>query len=297
MEITTRQSRFNRSNPPAAFQLSNRDVRIFIALHNHRYLRSTYLFALIGGEWTHFQRRLRLLYRAKYLSRSPEQQLYANVLNRPVVYELDHKGEEVLKSMGLWTHDLKKQKSDPHHEFLHDLGLNDASCSIELGAMSRGFTIRHTQHVIARSSLDGPHFPLPEKRRYVPDWLFGVQSDAGVVLYMLEFDRSTMPLSERKDGGSSYARKFKELDYLIAGHGAYKQYFPAPIPLLSLHLFISHERMMNAMKIAGPTRYNLFKAVPALGSVLEPPSRPIPSLFTEPWKREGHPDFRMDKPA
>jgi hypothetical protein len=296
--LIKRQSRFDRRNPPEVLQLSNRDIRIFLALHNHRYLRSTYLHALVGGEWTHFQARLRDLYRAKYLSRPPEQQIYANVLNRPVVYELDRKGEEVLKNMGLWTHDLKKQKTDPHHEYLHDLGLNDASCSIELGALSRDYNIRHTQHVISKSTLDGPYFPLPDKKRYVPDWLFGVEGDQGVILYCLEFDRSTMPVQERKDGNrSSYERKLKELDGIIR-LGGYKQYFIPPkdapaYSLLALHLFISGERMRNVMEIAGPSAYNLYKAVPRLGSVLEPPTRPLLDLFLEPWQRVGHEPLSM----
>lgn len=294
-EKKTRQSRFDRRKPRENLTLSNFDVRIFLALHNHRYLRSSYLHALVGGEITYFKERVRDLYRAKFIMRTPEQRIYANVLNRPIVYELDHKGEEVLKAMGLWLHDLKKSKRDPHHEFLHDLGVNDASASIEIAAAAAGYTIRHTQQVLTKGSFLGPYFFVSDKRRYVPDWFFGVQGDQGTALYVLEFDRSTMPLEKRAKGGSSYERKLDDLKLLL-NEGEYKRYFDGQAPsLLALHLFVSEERMKNAMQLAGPARYNLFKAIPSLGDVLNPPRTPVLSLFDEPWLREGFEPLSIKK--
>src|SRR4051794_1611811 len=101
-------SRRIRSRKKPTVMLTKNDLPIFSALHRYRYLRSTFLEALVGGEHTHFLYRLRILFDAGFIGRPEAQWEFANSYYQPTIYELDVKGEEALKEHGVWLRDTKR---------------------------------------------------------------------------------------------------------------------------------------------------------------------------------------------
>jgi len=288
METTKRQSRRTRTRSKDNVQLSTRDLKIFQALHRHRYLRSTFLEAFAGGEHTNFLYRLRCLFDAGYIGRPSQQWLYANAYYQPTVYELDRKGEDELKSRALFTHQLRRSVADPGHLFHHDLMVSDCIASIEIACMQMGLRFIDAEEILSRSTLDRIGFSIGS-RRLVPDGLFGIESQEGVILYAVEADRKTEQLTERESGGSSYDKKLKEYAALIKT-GAYKEQLNTKAGLLVLHITVAEPRMKRMMTLSGASRFNLFRTVPFDAFDR---GRPVPALLTNPWLREGHAPFNI----
>jgi hypothetical protein len=98
METSTRRSRMHRTSVGKRVELTERDIELFKLLNRYRYLRSTFLYAFLGGNSeTRFKERLGHLYHDGGYIRRPEQQWqFANSRHMPAIYELDTKGEQVL---------------------------------------------------------------------------------------------------------------------------------------------------------------------------------------------------------
>src|SRR5437899_2489716 len=88
----TRSPRFRRSSGVHAIQLTARDQQIMQLVREHRFLRSSHIFLLIGESKQQISRRLQLLYQHGYLER-PRSQLdyYAKGGSRPIIYGLGNK--------------------------------------------------------------------------------------------------------------------------------------------------------------------------------------------------------------
>src|SRR5215470_9141771 len=107
MDTCKRRSRMRRIKVGKRIELTERDIELFKLLNRYRYLRSTFLYAFVGGNSeTHFKERLGHLYHDGGYIRRPEQQWqFANSRYMPVIYELDTKGEQVLRDQGLLGQD------------------------------------------------------------------------------------------------------------------------------------------------------------------------------------------------
>jgi hypothetical protein len=84
-------------------ELTERDIELFKLLDRYHYLRSNFLYAFLGGRSeTRFRERLGHLYHdGRYINRPKQQWQFANCRYMPVIYELDVKGEQVLREQGL----------------------------------------------------------------------------------------------------------------------------------------------------------------------------------------------------
>ena len=93
-EKQIRKKRFKR-DLAVNVRLTERDLRIIKAVHEHRFLNSEHIAALEGSKSQALTRRLNLLYHGGYLDR-PRVQL-AMAGNNPMVYGLGNQGAEVLE--------------------------------------------------------------------------------------------------------------------------------------------------------------------------------------------------------
>src|SRR3546814_580868 len=121
-------------------EITDRDIEIFRLLMRYRYLRSTYLYAFLGGNRTRFIERLGHLYHEGYLERPEQQWQIANCRSMPAVYELGRAGERALQtSLGLTesAQPAARRHSRNVRQFDHQLLVCGIIASLELA------TLRH----------------------------------------------------------------------------------------------------------------------------------------------------------
>src|ERR1700674_1308905 len=137
MKPSQRRSRMRRINTGKRVELTDRDIELFKLLNRYQYLRSTFLYAFLGGNSeTRFKERLGHLYHeGRYINRPEQQWQFANCRYMPVIYELDDRGEQVLRERGLKQSEsplLKKGRIGAYRQFAHELMICDCMASIEL---------------------------------------------------------------------------------------------------------------------------------------------------------------------
>ena len=124
METTKRRSRMRRISTGKRVELTDRDIELFKLLNRYHYLRSNFLYAFLGGNSeTRFKERLGHLYHdGRYINRPEQQWQFANCRYMPVIYELDDKGEQVLRDRGLMQSDSPLLKKGRMGAYRQDLG-------------------------------------------------------------------------------------------------------------------------------------------------------------------------------
>jgi hypothetical protein len=112
--------RFHRSETPAPFQLTSRDLTLLAHVARHRFLSSAHLCALDGGSPQNVLRCLRVLFDHEYLDRPAAQKVGLSEDGpRPFVYGLGKKGARALREHAHliddtldWTEKNKRAGSD-----------------------------------------------------------------------------------------------------------------------------------------------------------------------------------------
>src|SRR5262245_45430931 len=94
-----RLPRFKRVAAVSAIQLTRRDREIIRLVHQHRFLRSSHITALVGDSAQRVLRRLQLLFHHGYLER-PRAQIdyFHRGGSRRIIYGLGSKGAALLNS-------------------------------------------------------------------------------------------------------------------------------------------------------------------------------------------------------
>jgi hypothetical protein len=312
-----------RINSGKRVELTERDIELFKLLNRYHYLRSTFLYAFLGGRSeTRFKERLGHLYHdGGYLNRPVQQWQFANCRYMPVIYELDAKGEQVLREQGLMDDGsplLKKGRMGAHRQFPHQLMICDCIASIELGVRAHpNLRFISWQEIMAKAPVcetDNP-FEIPVSISYtfprtqnthraditiVPDGLFGLEYAHGGTksyrFFALEADRSTMPVARANLHQTSYLKKM--LAYReITGQDIQRTYLGLP-NLLVLNVTTTEQHMRTIMELLGEltagqgSKVFLFKTLSTLGDFRVAPS-PTPHILTEPWRRAGYGDFSI----
>lgn len=318
MTTSKRRSRTRRISSGKRIELTGRDIELFKLLSRYQYLRSTFLFALLGGRSeTRFKERLGDLYHdGKHINRPDEQWQFANSRFMPLVYELDARGEQVLREQGLVPHDapLKKGNVGVSRQFAHQLMICECLASIELGVRAQaGLRFISKENIIAKApertrTLENPFaltvsishtFPGGTAHHAdlttVPDALFGLEYARGAErlyrFFVLEADRNTMPVRRMNLRETSYLRKVLAYQQIFAQE-AHKTHLGLP-NLFVLTVTNKEEHMKNIMglvkelSIEGKNPSFLFKTMSSLGDFLKP-SAPTPHMLTTPWLRVGY---------
>ena len=270
-------------------ELTNRDIELFKLLNRYRYLRSNFLYSFLGGNSeTRFKERLGHLYHdGRYINRPPQQWQFANCRHMPLIYELDDKGEQVLRQQGLSQSDsplLQKGRTGACRQFAHELMICDCIASIELGVrQDTALRFISWQEIIAKApeetrSLHNP-FELPVSISHafsnakdvqradikiVPDALFGLEYTANgqksYRFFVLEADRGQMPVARSK----SAPEQLFEKDFGLPGdRGAEHSQIPsrdAKFPCAERH----HERSAHEEHHGAARRGNGQKRKPGV---------------------------------
>lgn len=308
-------------------ELTQRDIELFKLLNRYHYLRSNFLYVFLGGNSeTRFKERLGDLYHdGRYIKRPEQQWQFANCRYMPVIYELDDRGEQVLRERGVLSSDsplLKKGRMGAYRQFAHQLMICDCMASLELGIRQEpSLRFISWQEILTRApeatrKLDNP-FAIPVSISHtfapsgvtqhadikiVPDGLFGLEyarvGQKAYRFFALEADRASMPIVRSNLQQTSYLRKI--LGYRqIAAQNVQKSHLGLP-NLLVLNITTEQSHMANIMSLVGKlaqdgkSKLFLFKTMTSLGDFGKAPE-PTPHLLTAPWKRAGYDDFYINK--
>jgi Replication-relaxation len=243
----------------------------------------------------------------------------------PLVYELDAKGEQLLRQQGLVQSDsplLQKGRAGACRQFAHDLMICDCIASMELGMREDpGLRFISWQEIIAKApettrALHNP-FEIPVSISHtfsnskgtqradikiVPDALFGLEyTSNGQMSYRffaLEADRNQMPVARSNLRQSSYLKKI--LAYrAIAAQNIYKAHLGIP-NFLVLNVITNERHMSSIMALLDEmtakhgSQMFLFKSISTLGDFRIAPT-PTSHILIAPWKRVGCDDFYINK--
>ena len=309
-------------------ELTGRDIELFELLNRYRFLRSNFLCAFLGGDSaTRFKERLGHLYHdGRYINRPEQQWQFANSRHMPVVYELDDRGEQVLRERGLihsYSPLLKKGRRGAYRQFAHELMICDCMASIELGVrQDPSLRFISWQEIVAKApestrKFDNP-FAIPVSISHtlprtgamqhadikvVPDGLFGLEytrdGSKAYRFFALEADRNTLPVARSDLQQSSCLRKI--LAYRqISVQGIHKSHLGLP-NLLVLTVTTNEPHMVNIMSLVkelayeGKSKLFLFKTMSSVGDFKKAPE-PTAHLLADAWQRVGYEAFRIDRP-
>jgi hypothetical protein len=327
MQATKRRSRMRRISSGKRIELTERDIELFKLLNRYHFLRSNFLYAFLGGNSeTRFKERLGHLYHdGRYINRPEQQWQFANCRYMPVIYELDDRGEQVLRERGLIHSDSplhKKGRMGAYRQFAHQLMICDCMASIELGVrQDPSLRFISWQEIVAKApestrKLDNP-FAIPVSIKHtflrtgtmqradikiVPDGLFGLEytrdGSKAYRFFALEADRNTQPVTRSDLNQTSYLRKI--LAYRqISTQNIHKSHLGLP-NLFVLTVTTNESHMTSIMSLVkelaaeGKSKLFLFKTMSSLGDFRKAPA-PTARLLTDPWQRVGHEAFRIDE--
>lgn len=225
MEGMSRLPRFNRSPNAAKIRLTDRDKKIIHLVHQHRFLRSVHFVQLLNASRQRVLRRLQLLYHHGYLERPRTQIAYYERGSRPMVYGLGNKGAALLKqAQKLAFHELdwgEKNRAVTRMFLDHALLISDVMVALEIACrQSKRVRLITGKDIQLPDSMRGHRQPFrwtvltrnKSRLGLIPDAAFVLEfldqpKDRNRVLYFLEADCGTMPVSRSTLTQSSFHRK------------------------------------------------------------------------------------------
>jgi hypothetical protein len=206
-----------------------RDVEIIRQVARHRFLRSTHLFALIGGSIPRIRERLGPLYHAGFLDR-PRSQIEYHVRgggSAPMVYALGTRGAQLLKIQdGLENADVDwalKNHRTGREFILHTLAIADLRVALTVACRQHGgHSVLEPDQLLAAAPDETQHARSPWSWRVriqhkgavreiglLPDYVFALMlPDGRRRPFIVEIDRGTMPVERATLELSSMLRKF-----------------------------------------------------------------------------------------
>ena len=222
---TLRAKRFERRSTPAAFQLTQRDLKILSHVARHRFLSSQHLARLDGGSEQNLLRCLRILFDHQYLDRPYTQLAHVPVVGpRPMVYGLGRRGAQALRDHSAhadrsdWTERNKRAGA----KFIeHTLAIADFMVGLEIDCRERGDIKLLNERDILANAPERTQKSREPLRLVVPglsnkigvssviaDGLFGlIFPDDTAAYFLLEVDRGSMPVVRSSFDKTSFNRK------------------------------------------------------------------------------------------
>jgi DNA-binding Lrp family transcriptional regulator len=216
-----RLPRFKRAPIVAPMQLAERDRGIIELIHQHRFLRSPQIVALIGESSQQLLRRLKLLFHHGYLER-PRAQIdyYHQSGSRHIIYGLGNKGGKLLKQeLGVAFRDVswgEKNRAIGRIFLEHALLVSDVMVTIELACREHGIRLITEKELVQAGKRQPFRWKVSIKSGVklgiIPDRVFALEfPDASgsrqTSYFFLEADRGTMPVKRRNLSQTSFYRK------------------------------------------------------------------------------------------
>ena len=199
-----RRRRDRRVPNPKRMQLTERDIEIVQAVHQHRVLTQEHIQLLFFGprNKSGAQRRLERLYDHGFLERLL---LPVTAGRSPTLYILDRKGADLLRAERgydtlAWYHSSRDLKTD----FLeHTMAINDVMVAVTLACRARDYELETWQtESQLKANYDRVTLQTASGRReevpIVPDSFFCIVAHGRRYPCFLEVDRGTMTLGRFK---------------------------------------------------------------------------------------------------
>jgi len=220
-----RKPRFRRVEA-VSFQLQKRDLEIIRLVHKHRFLSSEHIIALMQGSRKGILRRLHLLFHGRYLDRPLDQIKPFVSGSRPLVYALGPRGAGLLfEEFGIfcgkvdWTW---KNREVKRIYLEHTLMVAHFMVCLELACRRHGgVRVIETEEIVkGRPMLRvKTNFKFNGQVHHLsyslePDKLFGLHflnepEGSNRAFFLLEADRSTMPVKRANPYKSSFEKKIR----------------------------------------------------------------------------------------
>jgi hypothetical protein len=303
-----REPKLDKAGKPIVARLSEDDLAILKLLGRYRYLPSDYLASLTRRSLPAVQARLEILCRKPngYINRPHQQRANADANTRRLIYELDDRGADELRSRGL-PYSRKKYLGN----FAHELMACTIAASFEIGARSSNAIrligwhelLNSPQMPSATRQLANPQF-LSIKRdgrseSLVSDWRpFVIErnfhSKSFAFIFGFEADCGTEPIDSGDDQRTSIRNKF--VAYLTAlDQGVPARHFGAstfliPFVTTTKARMLSMIDLLERLKPGVYGKRFLFKHIPSFTS-FEKPAPATGHILFQPWQRAGFEPF------
>ena len=210
----TRQPRSQRKRNPAPIRLNQRDVSLFQALHDYRYLTTQHIQKLFFPSHYTAYDRLRKLYDHAYVDRVM-QGVRTEQMNTPLLYVLDRAGFDVLQNNSKRQLTWKRQYKQVGTLFLaHNIAVRDCVVAVHRACRQYDWTLLKWED---EYNLKAQNIQVPLSQSQVvaliPDGYFTVQTDTQAHRFFLELDRGTMHHGRIADKVRIYSR-YRDLAYV-----------------------------------------------------------------------------------
>ncbi len=292
------------------------DVRLS-ALHHHGDLSNLYLFEFVERYYNNYEaarkRMARVFHETGFYEKANAQENTATARSNFLIYGISKKGEEHLKSKGLYSKFSPNMTEIWHHDF----NCSQTTASLEL-AVPEGF-IYEPQHVVLTRNETHLNFPidfiepkiLSRKNIQVlkktitvslkPDRVGQLNYPDGKRLLMFIEVENSKKQHQYRRGYKTTERNAIQYRKFLGSKRLYRNYFPdrKGLGAIVLYLYWDYGTMQGAMDYVasmtqnGMNAYSLFKYVPEFSKWGFKPAPVLHSLYTEPWVRIGYPPTRL----
>ena len=220
-----RLPRFKRSDSIGHLSLTERDLEILRHVRRHRFLTSVHITSLVAGSAQQILRRLQLMYHHGLLER-PTVQLdyYHHGGPRPMVYGLGNKGADLLNAEGASRYPEARSieaTSAVRRVYLeHALLVSDIMVAIGLACRESGQIRLIAGYDLPLPPETAATFPIfrwsakaadGQSIGLMPDQAFALKLEDPLrtepILFFLEADRGTMPVTRGGLSQTSFYRK------------------------------------------------------------------------------------------
>ncbi|MBS4082912.1 MAG: replication-relaxation family protein [Rhizobiales bacterium] len=313
-EVQSRWDRdpvLDKDGKPVVARITEKDVELFKLLERYTVLPADYLRAFLGGNQRAFSARLNLLYRSpnRYIDRPEQQRKNADANYRYLVYQLDDKGADHLRSLGCPVNRKKIKRN-----FAHELMVSEIAASIELGTREHP----NVKLIQWRDILASDKVPTRTKEQANPATIpfvmegevhhlmadgdpFVLQPTEHQFMFFpgFEADCATEPLDAADTSRTSIRQKFRAYLHVMENR-VYASHFGSStfmVPFITTNetRMKSMMALLESMKPGQHARRFLFKHIPAFTSY-EKPAPPTGHMLTEPWHRVGNTPFTLTNP-
>jgi hypothetical protein len=308
MDTDNLKRRLRSSKPQPSddrIALSERDFRIFEALHRHGPLPTHYLFELtkdLGKNFAAHQHRLTKLYNGTkdgttFLTRPAQQFASYEARYQPLIYDLTPMAKHVLAERGR----LSRFMPDRNDPFLHRFMGACIAASIDITSTSSQVRFISKDTIFEKVGLvTTPLSILAGNKSLIPDDLFGIEYPGkSYRFFAVEIDRNTESIERTKLDQNAFGTKLR--GYLdIAGSRTYRSHWGIPNLLVltvttnvtHMHNILGYLKKLTEHDAKAAERF-LFKAKPEFGSNWRVPDVMV-DILTEPWLRADGTSFSID---
>jgi len=306
----SRDSVLDGSGRPTVAKLTDRDIEVFKLLARYPYLQLDDIHAFVGGSLKGLSHHLNILSRKPnlYINRPHQQRQCADANYRPLIYELDEHGSEVLRDRGLQFLPKKSRRN-----FAHELMVCRIMASIELATLrSRQIRLITWNEILAnprtpaalRDAARPTSIPVsftlggePHTTEIIADGNpFGIErtgADGGrsyIFCPGIEADTGSEPLQSHDFERSSIFKKFVAYraiseQRIHASHFGFPNFF-VPIITTTEARMRSMMQFLERITADKTSKMFLFKTFPAFTAFVKPPA-PTGHMLSEPWHRVG----------